>query len=146
MYSFRQWLETSREPEPAQLPPDAKITRSQGDGWKITTPQGYIDYRHDASQDANEIWWVEASPGGKGYGKRLVDLMQTAHPATTIAWGVTTPEGKNLRDSWHRKNPHIEQANGAFEGQFDPSGNNYGEDEDFEDDEDFDDDFEEDDF
>lgn len=143
MKSFRQWCENT-EPEPKPLPPDAQIKRSQGDGWVITIPQGYIDYRHDPVQDANEIWWVEAKVKGKGYGKKLVDLMQMAHPASTIGWGVTTPDGKDLRDSWHQKNPKVDQHNGAFEGQFDPSGNNYGEDEDeeFDDEDDFDDEFE----
>lgn len=144
MKSFRQWLENN-DPEPRPLPPDAQIKRSQGDGWVITTPQGYIDYRHNADQDVNEIWWVETKVKGRGHGKRLVDLMQMAHPASAIGWGVTTPDGKALRDSWHKKNSNIEAYNGAFEGQFDPSGNNYGEDEDedFED-EDFEDDFDED--
>ena len=144
MKLFSQWVEAQEQPlEHGPLPPDAKIERSQGDGWKITIPQGYIDYRHDPNQGVNEIWWVEANKRGKGYGKRLVDLMQMAHPATTVAWGVTTPDGKDLRDSWHKKNAGIEQSDGAFEGQFDPSGNNYGEDgddEDFEDEDDFDED------
>jgi len=129
MMNFSQWLESIA---PAQLPSYAKIERSQGDGWKITIPQGYIDYRHD--NGTNEIWWIETNVRRKGFGKKLIDLMQTAHPADTIAWGVTTPHGKDLRDSWHKKNPNIGQLNGAFEGQFDPSGNNYGEDESFEDD------------
>ncbi len=138
MKSFSQWVE-SQQPNHGPLPPDAQITQSQGDGWVITTPQGYIDYRHDPDQDTNEIWWVESKKRGKGYGKRLVDLMQMAHPASTIGWGVTTPEGKNLRDSWHKRNPGVQQSDGAFEGQFDPSGNNYGQD-DFDDEEDSDED------
>jgi len=139
---FRHWLEATEQPEPNPLPPEAKIERSQGDGWKITTPYGYIDYRHNPEDGNNEIWWVESKVRGKGYGKKLVDLMQMAHPAASIGWGVTTPEGKDLRDSWHKKNPGVEAYNGAFEGQFDPSGNNYGEDESDEDFEDEDEDWE----
>lgn len=149
MERFKQWLEGEEQAEHGPLPPDAQITRSQGDGWKITTPQGYIDYRH--SDDTNEIWWVETTgKKGKGHGSRLVDLMQMAHPASSIGWGVTTGDGKGLRDSWHAKNPNVQAYNGAFEGQFDPSGNNYGEDEDdeefeddFDDEDDLDDEFEE---
>ena len=143
MTSFRRWLEAEEQPAPGQLPPDAQITRSQEDGWKITTPHGYIDYRHNPDEGTNEIWWVEAKKRGKGHGKKLVDLMQTAHPADTVGWGVTTPEGKDLRDSWHKKNPHVQMADGAFEGQYDPSGNNYGQDEDEDDFDDFEDEDEE---
>lgn len=107
-----------------------KIEPSQGDGWKITTPHGYIDYVHNPEDSENQIWWVETKEQNKGHGKELVDLMQNYHPASTISWGVTTIEGKRLRDSWHAKNPNINQQNGAFDGQFDPSGNNYGENED----------------
>ena len=137
MTRFKLWLEAEEATEHGPLPPDAQITRSQGDGWKITTPQGYIDYRHNAEEGTNEIWWVETNKKGKGHGKRLVDLMQMAHPATTVGWGVTTGDGKALRDSWHRNNPGVEMSDGAFDGQYDPSGNNYGQDED-----DFDDDYE----
>lgn len=121
---------------------DVKIEPSQGDGWKITTPYGHIDYRHvTPSPDApvedrvNEIWWVESHKAG--HGSELVDLMQQHHPAGIIGWGVTTPAGKKLRDRWHAAHPHVTADNSPFEGQFDPSGNNYGEEEgeyDFDDD------------
>lgn len=119
------------------------IEPSQGDGWKITTPHGWIDYRHNPDMGVNEIWWVESHR--KGHGSELVDLMQRHHLAGTIAWGVTTHAGKGLRDKWHAAHPEVAQSNGAFEGQFDPSGDNYGEDVlDDEFDEDFDDDFDDD--
>jgi len=108
------------------------ITNSQGDDWKITTPYGYIDYHHDKDNDVNEIWWVESKK--RGHGTELVNLMMKHHPSNAIAWGITTESGKGLRDKWHRLHPGIDQLNGAFEGQFDPSGNNYGEDEDLDDD------------
>ncbi len=111
------------------------IAPSQGDGYKITTPYGHIDYRPTA--DANEIWWVESHK--KGHGSELVDLMQKHHPSDTIGWGVTTPDGKGLRDKWHAAHPNVGQYNGAFEGQFDPSGDNYGEDATDEEDDDYDD-------
>lgn len=105
---------------------DYDIEASQGDGWKITTPYGYIDYRHDEDNDVNEIWWVESKK--PGHGSELVDLMMKNHPSNAISWGITTLAGKALRDKWHRLHPSIEQIDGALEGQFDPSGNNYGED------------------
>ena len=118
------------------LHPGAVVSVSQGDGFKITTPHGHIDYRH--ADGTNEIWWVESHK--KGHGSDLVDAMQKNHPAEAVAWGVTTPGGKGLRDKWHAAHPDVAQGNGAFEGQFDPSGDNYGEEEP-EADDDLDDDF-----
>ncbi len=118
------------------LHPEAVASVSQGDGHKIQTPHGYIDYRHN--EGVNEIWWVESHK--KGHGSELVDAMQQNHPAESVAWGVTTGAGKGLRDKWHAAHPEVNQENGAFEGQFDPSGDNYGEsDPEDEDDDDFDD-------
>ncbi len=145
------WMSDPEDEEPekftrlryahAELPPGVTIKPSQGDGYKIESPHGYIDYRHNPQEGMNEIWWVESKK--KGHGSKLVDMMQSQHPASTIGWGVTTEAGKGLRDKWHAAHPEIEQANGAFEGQFDPSGNNYGEDGE---DDDFDDDFDDEDF
>jgi hypothetical protein len=107
------------------LHPEAVVSESQGDGVKIQTPHGYIDYRHRPDEGTNEIWWVESHK--RGHGSALVDMMQKNHPAASIGWGVTTPDGKGLRDRWHAAHPDVEKQDGAFEGQFDPSGNNYGE-------------------
>ena len=54
------------------LHPGAVVSVSQGDGFKITTPHGHIDYRH--ADGTNEIWWVESHK--KGHGSDLVDAMQ----------------------------------------------------------------------
>ena len=53
-----------------------KIRPSQGDGWRIDTDYGYIDYRHN--EGVNEIWWLESNQ--KGGGSKLVDLMMKYHP------------------------------------------------------------------
>ena len=100
-----------------------KIEPSQGDGWKISTPHGYIDYRHvsDGDGDVNEIWWVESHQ--RGHGSDLVDLMQKHHPALAVAWGATSQSGDALRKRWHKKHPQISCIDsGPFEGQFDPFG------------------------
>lgn len=94
------------------------IQPSQGDGWIIKTPYGYIDYRHDASNDTNEIWWIESHK--KGHGSQLVDLMQLQHPAGNIAWGATSISGENLMNKWHRLHPNITCITGDHEGQFNP--------------------------
>ena len=94
------------------------IKPSQGDGWKIETPYGYIDYRHDEDNDINEIWWVESHR--KGHGSELVDLMQQQHPAGSIAWGATSLAGEGLMRKWHLNHPDIECLNGDHEGQFNP--------------------------
>jgi ATP-dependent DNA ligase len=96
------------------------IEPSQGDGWKITTPHGFIDYRHVPDSDTNEIWWVESRK--KGHGSELVDLMQKRHPAGNIAWGVTSLAGEALMKRWHAAHPEIGCETGAHEGQFDPFG------------------------
>ena len=94
------------------------IKPSQGDGWKIETPYGYIDYRNDEDNDINEIWWVESHR--KGHGSELVDLMQQQHPAGSIAWGATSLAGEGLMRKWHLNHPDIECLNGDHEGQFNP--------------------------
>lgn len=93
------------------------VEPSQGDGWVIRTPYGYIDYRHD-EEGVNEIWWVESQK--RGHGSELVDLMQATHPAHTIAWGATSGAGEGLMEKWHRLHPEIDCVSGAHEGQFDP--------------------------
>lgn len=92
------------------------IEPSQGDGWIIRTPDGYIDYRHN--EGVNEIWWVESNR--RGHGTELVDLMQATHPAEVVSWGVTSGAGKGLMEKWHTLHPEIECETGAHEGQFDP--------------------------
>lgn len=94
------------------------IKPSQGDGWIIRTPYGYIDYRYDDINNINEIWWVESHK--KGHGVELVDLMQKINPAHTIAWGATSIGGKRLMEKWHNLHPDIDYIDGAHEGQFDP--------------------------
>lgn len=96
---------------------DYKIRPSQGDGWRIDTDYGYIDYRHNEGND-NEIWWVESKQ--KGGGSKLVDLMMKYHPADAISWGVTSGAGEGLMHKWHRNNPQIEMNHEPHEGQFDP--------------------------
>ena len=108
---FKVWLESE----------NYKIEPSQGDGWIIRTQYGYIDYRHNADESVNEIWWVESNK--KGHGSELVDLMQKNHPAETIAWGVTSNSGRGLMKKYHRNNPNIDYTDHPHEGQFDPFGN-----------------------
>lgn len=132
MMKFKHWLETV---EPWQG--DVRIEPSQGDGWKIITPHGYIDYRPRTEDGVNEIWWVESSK--KGHGSQLVNLMQKQHPATGIAWGVTSRAGEGLMNKYHRENPHVEKYTGPHEGQFDPFGHDDEDsDDEYFDDEDFD--------
>lgn len=94
------------------------IEPSQGDGWKITTPYGYIDYRYSEDDDTNEIWWIESNK--RGHGSELVDLMQSQHPASCIAWGVTSISGEALMKKWHNTHPDIYCIDTPHEGQFDP--------------------------
>ena len=112
------------------------IESSQGDGWKISTPHGYIDYRHviGGDGDVNEIWWVESHR--RAHGSELVDLMQEHHPALAVAWGATSQSGDALRKRWHKKHPQILCIEGPFEGQFDPFGHDNDLDNDLDDDED----------
>lgn len=113
-------------------PYDYTIAPSQGDGWKITTPWGYIDYRHRPEESTNEIWWVESHK--HKHGSELVDLMQKHHPAETVAWGATSSSGRELMNRWHKANPDIgKDDSGPFEGQFDPFDHSDSE-EDYEDD------------
>jgi hypothetical protein len=104
---------------------------SQGDGYKISSPHGYIDYR--PVDGTNEIWWVESNK--RGHGSQLVDAMMKHHPAEAVAWGATSEAGEGLRKKWHRNNPQVADATGGervpFEGQFDPfdDGGSYVEDE-----------------
>ena len=93
-----------------------EIRPSQGDGWLIKTEYGYIDYRH--VDGTNEIWWIESKK--RGHGSELIDLMQTNHPAESIAWGVTSQAGEALMKKWHNKHPNIECITGPHENQFDP--------------------------
>lgn len=97
------------------------VTPSQGDGWKITTPYGYIEFRPRPEEDTNEIWWVQSSK--RGHGSELVDLMQKHSPAGHIAWGVTSHSGEGLRKKWHAAHPEVSGGEGKsypHEGQFDP--------------------------
>ena len=97
-----------------------KITKSQGDGWKITSPNGEIEYRSvDEDGDViNEIWWVESNK--PGHGTELVNYMLKEHPAKAIAWGVTSFSGEKLMEKFHRLHPEIQCIKGAHEGQFNP--------------------------
>lgn len=106
---FKNWIENSE---------GYKIEPDQGDGWKITTPHGYIQYRNDPEESTNEIWWVQSEK--KGHGSELVDLMQKHHPAETIAWGITSGAGRGLMKKYHRNNPHIDYSDHPHEGQFNP--------------------------
>lgn len=100
---------------------------SQGDGWKITTNYGYIDYRYNPDDGGiNEIWWIESNePGG---GTKLVDLMMNESPAEAIAWGVTSKQGEEFMKRYHAKHPDIMCITGPFEGQFDPYERQYEDD------------------
>lgn len=102
------------------LAEDVRIEPDQGDGWKITTPYGYIQYRHAADDGVNEIWWVESRR--RGHGSELVDLMQQHHPASAIAWGATSQAGDGLMCKWHAAHPGVECVTGVHDGQFDPFG------------------------
>ena len=95
-----------------------QIRPSQGDGWRIDTEYGYIDYRYDDYDNTNEVWWVESKV--KGGGSKLVDLMMKHHPAEAISWGVTSQAGEGLMRKWHNNHPDIEMIHEPHEGQFDP--------------------------
>ncbi len=102
-----------------QIIENVVVTPSQGDGWKITTPSGYIEFRN--RDDTNEIWWVESNR--RGHGSELVDLMQKHSPASHIAWGATSQAGEGLRQKWHAAHPEVGGGEGRSEphdGQFDP--------------------------
>jgi len=132
---MNRWTGT---PRTAEIP--HTIEPSQGDGWKIATPHGYIDYRHveDGDGGTNEVWWVESHR--RGHGSELVDLMQARHPAASVAWGATSAAGADLMRRWHARHPEITCVTGAHEGQFDVFGHAEDEDEDdFDDFDDFDD-------
>ena len=101
-----------------QLLEGIRVEQSQGDGWIIRTDFGYIDYRPNPDEDTNEIWWVESKR--RGHGSELVDLMQKQHPASNIAWGVTSGAGEGLMKKWHREHPDVGCIEGDHEGQFDP--------------------------
>ena len=125
---------------PAPTPGSTRVERSgyhvepsQGDGWRLVSPYGHIDYRHDPSEGGhNEIWWVESHR--KGHGSQLVDWMQQEHPASSIAWGATSAAGDVLRERWHAKNPNVHDfTSGPFEGQFDPFGHEDDEEQDWDD-------------
>ncbi len=115
-----------------------KIEPDQGDGFKITTPYGRINYRPVPHEDRNEIWWVESHK--KNHGSELVDLMQHYHPAGEIAWGATSQSGEGLRQRWHAAHPEVAGGEGKsypHEGQFDPfdHGDDEEEDKDYDDEE-----------
>jgi hypothetical protein len=114
-----------------QITESVTITPSQGDGFKITTPFGYIEFRPRPEDDTNEIWWVESHR--KGHGSELVDLMQKYSPASNIAWGATSAAGERLRQKWHAAHPEVSGGEGRsypHEGQFDPFQHDEEEDED----------------
>ena len=102
---------------------DKPYTRepSQGDGWKITTDYGFIEYRpvEDGHGDPlNEIWYIESkTPGG---GTKLVDFMMRENPADSIAWGATSLQGEAFMKRWHAKHPNVQCVTGDFDGQFNP--------------------------
>ncbi len=104
-----------------QITESITVTPSQGDGFKITTEFGYIEFRPRPEEDTNEIWWVESHK--KGHGSELVDMMQRHSPASQITWGATSQAGEELRQKWHAANPMISGGEGRsipHEGQFDP--------------------------
>lgn len=45
------------------------------------------------------IHMIEVYDKGKGYGKKLVQELQSMYPSVEIIWGVTTEEGERLRNS-----------------------------------------------
>jgi hypothetical protein len=114
-----------------------EIKEDQGDGFKITTPYGYIQYRPVKNEDTNEIWWVESHL--PTHGMDLVDLMQKHHPASAIAWGALSSSGRGLMERWHDAHPEVQKVDsGPFEGQFDTFGHdeeNVDDGEDFEEEE-----------
>jgi GNAT superfamily N-acetyltransferase len=97
-----------------------EIRPDQGDGFKITTPHGFIQYR--PTDHANEIWWIESHR--RNHGRELMDLMLKHHPHEAVAWGATSSSGEAFRERWHAANPHVLDADEGhrqpFEGQFDP--------------------------
>lgn len=104
-----------------QITENVTVTPSQGDGYKIATKFGYIEFRPRPEEDINEIWWVESHK--KGHGFELVDMMQKHSPASHIAWGATSQAGEELRQRWHAANPMISGGEGRsvpHEGQFNP--------------------------
>jgi hypothetical protein len=115
MQSFKIWLEERKK----DIGIEYDIVPSQGDGWRIDTNYGYIDYRHSDYENVNEIWWVESKK--RGHGSELINLMMKNHPAQGISWGATSQEGRGLMNKWHRQNKHIDKIDaGPHEGQFDP--------------------------
>ncbi len=99
---------------------DHRIREDQGDGYRIDTPHGFVQYR--PTEHANEIWWIESHK--KGHANHLMDLMLQHHPHDSVAWGATSEAGQAFRERWHAKNPHVTDFDGGervpFEGQFDP--------------------------
>lgn len=92
----------------------------QGDGFRIDTDFGFIQYR--PLEYANEVWWVESHR--RGGGDVLMDLMLHHHPTDIVAWGATSAAGQAFRKKWHAAHPSVADATDGvrepFEGQFDP--------------------------
>lgn len=99
---------------------DHKIKEDQGDGFRIGSDVGFIQYR--PVDDTNEIWWIESRT--RGGGAKLLQWMLQHHPAKYIAWGATSEAGQAFRERWHAAHPEVGDATGGarepFEGQFDP--------------------------
>jgi hypothetical protein len=97
-----------------------RIREDQGDGFRIDTDFGNIQYR--PVDGDNEVWWIESHK--RGGGNKLMDLMLQHHPCESVSWGATSQQGQSFREKWHKEHPEILDATyGArepFEGQFDP--------------------------
>jgi hypothetical protein len=123
---------TERHAEPGH-----RIREDQGDGHRIDTPHGFIQYR--PTRDANEVWWIESHK--RDHGRELMRLMLEHHPHDAVAWGATSAAGQDFRQRWHQANPHVSDATGGqrepFEGQFDPFGHDDTPEDDFDDGEDY---------
>ena len=97
-----------------------RIREDQGDGFRIDTDFGFIQYR--PVDGDNEIWWIESKK--KGGGTQLMDLMVEHHPCETVSWGATSQAGQSFREKWHNAHPDIQDATDGeripFDSQFDP--------------------------
>ena len=60
---FSRWVRGNCKFAAMELPEGASIEPSQGDGWIIRTPHGYIDYRHDEAENINELHLRDAISG-----------------------------------------------------------------------------------
>lgn len=97
-----------------------RIREDQGDGFRIDTDFGFIQYR--PAEGCNEVWWIESHR--RGGGAKLMGLMLQHHPAEVVAWGATSVAGQAFRKKWHAAHPEVDDATAGgrvpFEGQFDP--------------------------